>query len=52
MDRCMASPCCEPRTAPKWRDENLLFKPGTQEFRLTVPTNRAEYEVVCSVICQ
>ena len=30
---------------------DLLFKPGTQEFRLTAPTEPGEYEVVCTVIC-
>jgi heme/copper-type cytochrome/quinol oxidase subunit 2 len=30
---------------------NLLFKPGTQEFRLTAPNEPGEYEVVCTVIC-
>jgi heme/copper-type cytochrome/quinol oxidase subunit 2 len=30
---------------------DLLFKPGTQEFLLTVPTEPGAYEVVCTVIC-
>ena len=30
---------------------DLLFKPGTQEFQMTVPTEPGEYEVVCTVIC-
>jgi len=30
---------------------NLLLKPGTQEFRLTAPTEPGDYEVVCTVIC-
>jgi len=30
---------------------NLLFKPGTQEFQLTAPTEPGEYIVVCTVIC-
>jgi heme/copper-type cytochrome/quinol oxidase subunit 2 len=30
---------------------NLLFKPGKQEFQLTVPSEPGEYEVVCTVIC-
>jgi heme/copper-type cytochrome/quinol oxidase subunit 2 len=30
---------------------NLLFKPGTQEFTLTAPTEPGEYEAVCTVIC-
>ncbi|MGA8866279.1 MAG: hypothetical protein WB510_04885 [Candidatus Sulfotelmatobacter sp.] len=30
---------------------DLLFKPGTQEFQLTAPTEPGEYEVVCTVIC-
>jgi heme/copper-type cytochrome/quinol oxidase subunit 2 len=30
---------------------DLLFKPGTQEFTMTVPTEPGEYEVVCTVIC-
>lgn len=30
---------------------DLLFKPGTQEFLLTAPTEPGEYEVVCTVIC-
>ena len=30
---------------------DLLFKPGTQEFRLTVPSEPGQYEVVCTVIC-
>jgi|SRR5579864_3596729 len=30
---------------------NLLFKPGKQEFLLTVPNEPGEYEVVCTVIC-
>src|ERR1700740_206431 len=29
----------------------LLFKPGTQEFLLTAPTEPGEYEAVCTVIC-
>src|SRR6201988_3071432 len=30
---------------------DLLFKPGTQEFVLTAPTEPGVYEVVCTVIC-
>lgn len=30
---------------------DLLFKPGKQEFLLTVPSEPGEYEVVCTVIC-
>jgi heme/copper-type cytochrome/quinol oxidase subunit 2 len=30
---------------------DLLLKPGTQEFRLTVPNEPGAYEVVCTVIC-
>lgn len=30
---------------------NLLFKPGKQEFLLTVPNEPGAYEVVCTVIC-
>jgi heme/copper-type cytochrome/quinol oxidase subunit 2 len=30
---------------------DLLFKPGTQEFLLTVPREPGAYEVVCTVIC-
>jgi heme/copper-type cytochrome/quinol oxidase subunit 2 len=30
---------------------DLLFKPGKQEFQLTVPNEPGEYEVVCTVIC-
>jgi heme/copper-type cytochrome/quinol oxidase subunit 2 len=30
---------------------DLLFKPGKQEFQLTVPSEPGEYEVVCTVIC-
>jgi heme/copper-type cytochrome/quinol oxidase subunit 2 len=30
---------------------DLLFQPGTQEFRLTVPSEPGAYEVVCTVIC-
>jgi heme/copper-type cytochrome/quinol oxidase subunit 2 len=30
---------------------DLLLKPGTQEFRLTVPNEPGVYEVVCTVIC-
>jgi heme/copper-type cytochrome/quinol oxidase subunit 2 len=30
---------------------DLLFKPGTQEFTLTAPTEPGEYVVVCTVIC-
>jgi heme/copper-type cytochrome/quinol oxidase subunit 2 len=29
----------------------LLFKPGKQEFLLTVPLEPGSYEVVCTVIC-
>lgn len=29
----------------------LLFKPGKQEFLLTVPDEPGAYEVVCTVIC-
>lgn len=30
---------------------DLLFKPGTQEFRMTAPAEPGEYVVVCTVIC-
>ena len=30
---------------------DLLFKPGKQEFLLTVPNELGTYEVVCTVIC-
>ena len=30
---------------------DLLFKPGTQEFLMTAPTEPGEYVVVCTVIC-
>ena len=30
---------------------DLLFKPGTQEFLLTAPSEPGEYVVVCTVIC-
>lgn len=30
---------------------DLLFKPGKQEFLLTVPGEPGAYEVVCTVIC-
>ena len=30
---------------------DLLFKPGTQEFLVTVPNEPGAYEVVCTVIC-
>jgi heme/copper-type cytochrome/quinol oxidase subunit 2 len=30
---------------------DLLFKPGKQEFLLTVPREPGPYEVVCTVIC-
>jgi heme/copper-type cytochrome/quinol oxidase subunit 2 len=30
---------------------DLLFKPGKQEFLLTVPNEPGDYEVVCTVIC-
>ena len=30
---------------------DLFFKPGTQEFLLTAPTEPGQYEVVCTVIC-
>ena len=30
---------------------DLLFKPGKQEFVLTVPNEPGAYEVVCTVIC-
>jgi len=30
---------------------DLLFKPGKQEFLLTVPQEPGSYEVVCTVIC-
>ena len=30
---------------------DLLFKPGKQEFQLTIPTEPGEYVVVCTVIC-
>jgi heme/copper-type cytochrome/quinol oxidase subunit 2 len=30
---------------------DLLFKPGTQEFLLTAPSEPGDYVVVCTVIC-
>ena len=30
---------------------DLLFKPGTQEFLMTAPTEPGEYVAVCTVIC-
>lgn len=30
---------------------DLLFKPGTQEFLLTAPSDPGDYEAVCTVIC-
>jgi heme/copper-type cytochrome/quinol oxidase subunit 2 len=30
---------------------DLLFKPGTQEFLLTAPTEPGEYDAVCTVVC-
>lgn len=30
---------------------DLLFKPGTQEFRMTAPSDPGEYVAVCTVIC-
>ena len=30
---------------------DLLFKPGTQEFLMTVPAEPGEYDAVCTVIC-
>lgn len=30
---------------------DLLFKPGTQEFSMTAPSEPGEYIVVCTVIC-
>src|ERR1700756_4009270 len=30
---------------------DLLFKPGTQEFLLTAPSEAGDYEAVCTVIC-
>jgi len=30
---------------------DLLFKPGTQEFLMTVPAETGEYVAVCTVIC-
>ena len=30
---------------------DLLFKPGTQEFVMTAPSEPGEYVVVCTVIC-
>ena len=30
---------------------DLLFKPGTQEFELTAPSEPGEYVVQCTVIC-
>ena len=30
---------------------DLLFKPGTQEFLMTAPSEPGEYEAVCTVIC-
>jgi heme/copper-type cytochrome/quinol oxidase subunit 2 len=36
------------KPVPGWE---LLLKPGTQEFDLTVPDEPGEYQVVCTVIC-
>jgi hypothetical protein len=36
------------KPVPGWE---LLLKPGTQEFALTVPAEPGEYQVVCTVIC-
>jgi heme/copper-type cytochrome/quinol oxidase subunit 2 len=33
---------------PDW---DLLLKPGTQEFAMTVPQEPGDYVVVCTVIC-
>jgi heme/copper-type cytochrome/quinol oxidase subunit 2 len=33
---------------PGW---DLMLRPGTEEFALTVPSEPGEYEVVCTVIC-
>ena len=33
---------------PGW---DLLLKPGTQEFKLTAPSEPGEYLVICTVIC-
>jgi heme/copper-type cytochrome/quinol oxidase subunit 2 len=30
---------------------DLLFKPGSQEFLLTAPSEPGEYEAVCTVVC-
>lgn len=30
---------------------DLLFKPGTQEFLLTAPSEPGEYDAVCTVVC-
>lgn len=30
---------------------DLLLKPGTQEFLMTVPSEPGAYEIVCTVIC-
>ena len=30
---------------------DLSFKPGTQEFRMTAPSEPGEYVAVCTVIC-
>lgn len=30
---------------------DLLFRPGTQDFTLTAPTEPGDYEAVCTVIC-
>jgi heme/copper-type cytochrome/quinol oxidase subunit 2 len=30
---------------------DLLFKPGTQDFLMTAPSEPGEYEAVCTVIC-
>ena len=30
---------------------DLLFKPGTQEFQMTAPSEPGEYVAVCTVIC-
>ena len=35
----------------KVADWDLLLKPGTQEFRMTAPTEPGDYVVVCTVIC-
>jgi hypothetical protein len=36
------------KLVPGW---DLLLKPGTQEFKLTAPSELGEYIIICTVIC-